>query len=271
MQNKKLKNTAQPKDKKKETNNKLKKKSSTTVKRPNSAMTNKRKISGTPLPTSGPDKKQLLQQRQHSIAKKEKGKNMRLATPKAGTPKSIAANVPAFRFSNLLQTTNTESTQKNIESTKLSKPKPSILTASISISSNIVSELEEKANKKLNKHCNSLDNTDWVAQYAKLRSEININSPREAEVINGRVSANSIRPVEIENKTSPKLFFFPKNTNLDSNIPAIALAEPLSEKFTNRIAKINEHPKTTKNVKVEGTKQRPIIISYQNNLLINHT
>lgn len=60
--------------------------------------------------------------------------------------------------------------------------------------SNILKGLEESANKKLNKHSSSLDNTDWMACYEKLRKEINLNSPKDAPSISGRVSVNSVRP-----------------------------------------------------------------------------
>lgn len=55
--------------------------------------------------------------------------------------------------------------------------------------SNTLRGLEESANKKLNKHSSSLDNTDWIAYYEKLRKDLSVNSPKNP----GHVSVNSNR------------------------------------------------------------------------------
>jgi len=57
------------------------------------------------------------------------------------------------------------------------------------IGSNTLRGLEESANKKLNKHSSSLDNTDWIAYYEKLRKDLSINSPKNP----GHISVNSNR------------------------------------------------------------------------------
>ena len=63
------------------------------------------------------------------------------------------------------------------------------LNPSIMVGGNILSELEESAKKKLNKHSSSLDNTDWLACYDKLKKEINtkgnyyINTDRTSGVM----------------------------------------------------------------------------------------
>lgn len=62
--------------------------------------------------------------------------------------------------------------------------KPWVITGS-----NTLRGLEESANKKLNKHSSSLDNTDWIAYYDKLRKDLGINSPKTS----GHVSVNSNR------------------------------------------------------------------------------
>lgn len=49
--------------------------------------------------------------------------------------------------------------------------------------------LEESANRKLNKHSSSLDNTDWIAYYERLRKDFSVNSPKNP----GHVSVNSNR------------------------------------------------------------------------------
>ena len=62
------------------------------------------------------------------------------------------------------------------------------LNPSIMVGGNILSEVEELAKKKLNKHSSSLDNTDWLACH-KLKKEINtkgnyyINTDRKTEVM----------------------------------------------------------------------------------------
>eukprot|EP00826_Nyctotherus_ovalis_P018621 TRINITY_DN15598_c0_g2_i2.p1 TRINITY_DN15598_c0_g2~~TRINITY_DN15598_c0_g2_i2.p1 ORF type:complete len:160 (+),score=13.02 TRINITY_DN15598_c0_g2_i2:221-700(+) len=55
--------------------------------------------------------------------------------------------------------------------------------------SNTLRGLEKSANKKLNKHSNSLDNTDWIAYHEKLRKDISVNSPKSL----GRVSVTNNR------------------------------------------------------------------------------
>ena len=49
--------------------------------------------------------------------------------------------------------------------------------------------LEESANKKLNKHSSSLDNTDWIAYHVKLHKDASLNAAKEA----GRISVQSGR------------------------------------------------------------------------------
>jgi hypothetical protein len=55
--------------------------------------------------------------------------------------------------------------------------------------SNTLRGLEESANKKLNKHSSSLDNTDWIAYYERLRKDLSVNSPKNP----GHISVNSNR------------------------------------------------------------------------------
>lgn len=208
---------------------------------------------------------QKHQPRQHLIT----GKLMRVSTSKESNPKSFTSNaeegMPVFRYGNLIKN-RTDKFQTNTEKLIIhEKQQPSIITASISISSNIVSELEEEANKKLNKHCKSLDNTDWVAQYAKLRTGFNFNSPKNSEMASGRASTNSVRKI---GGISNKLFFIPHSSNLQSNIPrksaGVEEKQHQHEKFTNRIAKLNDQKDFACAEKV-SKKPKPIIIPLENN------
>ncbi len=198
--------------------------------RPATEHSEKRKKSSTPTPYSGPGlskasanvksvahlKEKTLplhqQPRQHSAASKKRPEGIRAATPKNGlSPKkegkmapqqqsNPALNKAALFYSSLLRVKGTaEQTKEGKEkaskencavsgATLPTKAKPCILTGS-----NILRGLEESANKKLNKHSSSLDNTDWMACYEKLRKELNLNSPKDAPV-SGRVSVNSVRP-----------------------------------------------------------------------------
>ncbi len=190
-------------------------------KRPASEAAEKRKKSSTPTPYSSvslargsPAGKSLTnlrektlplhqQPRQHSTALgKRNGKNesVRAGTPRAveGSHKSSnpAPGKAALFYSNLLRTKNEPTTKESfVVSPPSGQPKSKTkATGSSGISSHILRGLEESANKKLNKHSSSLDNTDWMACYEKLRKELNLNSPKDVPPASGRVSMNSMRP-----------------------------------------------------------------------------
>lgn len=88
---------------------------------------------------------------------------------------------PSIKRSNLLQFSG-GGLKKTKGKTTLSKP----WTVT---GSNTLRGLEKSANKKLNKHSNSLDNTDWIAYHEKLRKDISVNSPKSL----GRVSVTNNR------------------------------------------------------------------------------
>ena len=69
------------------------------------------------------------------------------------------------------------------------KPKTWILSGT-----EILRELEESANKKLNIHSNSLDNIDWIACYEKLHKNTVKNIPKDNT---GRLTSNGIRTSHI--------------------------------------------------------------------------
>ena len=89
------------------------------------------------------------------------------------------------------KSTSKENILTSIVSPKF-KNKPWITTGN-----NIFRGLEESANRKLNKHSSSLDNTDWIACYEKLRKDHNPSSRKDT----GRISASSIRVDGCEKKT----------------------------------------------------------------------
>ena len=92
------------------------------------------------------------------------------------------------------KSTSKENHAKNAAAQPVPKSKPYILTATGGVTNSILKGLEESANKKLNKHSSSLDNTDWMACYEKIRKDLNVNSPKDIQTSAGRISVNSVRP-----------------------------------------------------------------------------
>ena len=231
------------------------------------------------------------QPRQHSATAKggnNKAEGTRASTPKLGTPKKeyrVGVDVPvskasnpapgktALFYSNLLKVKSDKETTNraqekgghkennvvmNVKSMTV-KAKPCILTGSMAISSNILKGLEEAANKKLNKHSSSLDNTDWMACYEKLRKELNLNSPKDSEPVSGRASMNGIRPngnVHEHGKNEEK-----KNNNNKGGdrVPKRLLVTPTptSNPFSKSIKLAPSHD--TKNSK--NSKPKPALVT----------
>ncbi len=234
----------------------------------------KRKKSSTPTPysagttigkgkdklTAGVKEKSLplhQQPRQHSAAGgKRKGETMRAATPTLRTPKGEMARkhtaskngTPGkggLMYSNLLRCgTAKENLAQPSGTGKARKP----LVISTGLSSHILRGLEESANKKLNKHSSSLDNTDWMACYERLRKELNLNSPKDAPPASGRISMNSMRPSAAGGVVL-----------LGEYIPKRSLVTPTptaGNPFTS-----SKNPKTHSQKQSQGQRTKPILVT----------
>ena len=149
------------------------------------------------------------------------------------------------------------------------KGKPNILGGN-----SILKGLEESANKKLNKHSSSLDNTDWMACYEKIRKDVNLNSPKDVPV-SGRVSVNGTRPNGVVlladylpkrqlvtptpqnpfsgSKASKKVQVQPKPMTKEKSKPVLVAK---NEKFTNMMVQIGG-----KQAVLDKGVKRPVVFS----------
>ncbi len=153
------------------------------------------------------------QPRQHSIAGNARCDTVRSSTPLAGTPKvqgrsgdqsgnKVSNPGPtkvAVFYTNLMKAredgrfaTREEGKGRGevrVLPTKVLKiPQPGMIPSG----SSFFTGLEQAAQKKLNKHSSSLDNTDWMACYERARKGLSAASPKDAPP--NRAAANGTRP-----------------------------------------------------------------------------
>ena len=155
------------------------------------------------------NKKVLLHQqpRQHSIAGTARGESVRSSTPLAQTLKVLVPSSDesgskvvhpgppkvAVFYTNLMKAREEGKTRlepRLLSSRGLGIPPPSAMPSP----STLFTGLEQAAQKKLNKHSSSLDNTDWMACYEKARKGLNPGSPLDAQLGVNRVTSNGTRP-----------------------------------------------------------------------------
>eukprot|EP00831_Metopus_contortus_P038734 TRINITY_DN3039_c0_g1_i2.p1 TRINITY_DN3039_c0_g1~~TRINITY_DN3039_c0_g1_i2.p1 ORF type:complete len:415 (-),score=71.07 TRINITY_DN3039_c0_g1_i2:164-1408(-) len=181
-------------------------------KRPLTSVGSQRKKAGTPIPSSSPilAASQGLQAtaRQTKGSKPEAYHSAYLSLAKSNSkPKEFVSPAQRQLTSLMLKNIHKYHHRSNLgssaSSSKLSKPNLSIKTNDIGIysvpkipsgiSSIVLKDLEASATKKLNRHSSSLDKTDWMANYEKIRKSLNVNSPKESASSSGRVSSTAIR------------------------------------------------------------------------------
>jgi hypothetical protein len=156
---------------------------------------------GLNTPRQGTGQKRMSESRQTKMASsglRDLGAAKTLNSPKSGAPfhNLLKAQDGKRPSASEVEATVTRAMTKSAQET-VSRPKSHIGMASgttatrMGGTTQLLKGLERAAMKKLNKHSSSLDHTDWVACYEKLRKDLGFNSPKGSS---GRMSTNSIRP-----------------------------------------------------------------------------
>eukprot|EP00826_Nyctotherus_ovalis_P031484 TRINITY_DN2516_c0_g1_i2.p1 TRINITY_DN2516_c0_g1~~TRINITY_DN2516_c0_g1_i2.p1 ORF type:complete len:413 (+),score=110.88 TRINITY_DN2516_c0_g1_i2:629-1867(+) len=101
--------------------------------------------------------------------------------------------------------------------------------------SNILCNLEESANKQLNLHSNSLDNTDWVACHEQTFKEFHPKAAKE-ELRSGKASLGRGKNAAVRNKAQLKT----EARNSEKTVPVVEQIKKLQLKLNNALLNIKQ-------------------------------